>query len=278
MANRTRLLIVEDDEKIAAMLVEFFLLKEFDVDACSSGEEGWRSYLNHLPDVIILSAELPDISGIDLAERIQQSQKKRRVPLIVMADHKRQAGAFEAAGIQSEVLITKPFDLLALGRMIDDMLAHRAGELAVEIDSPERAMARLETQIQSLLGRSSWAVLKVAIVNLPLFKNALGEQAQEDLLAAVKDILQSIVSSCQDFGCQMLQQPIDDLFILVVPPGDVVPFTRIITKNLTRCFDYFYTPEQHKERLQVAVSGVQSSDKSTWDRAGLLAVLLQSNQ
>ena len=101
---------------------------------------------------------------------------------------------------------------------------------------------------------------------------------QEDLLAAVKDILQSIVSSCQDFGCQMLQQPIDDLFILVVPPGDVVPFTRIITKNLTRCFDYFYTPEQHKERLQVAVSGVQSSDKSTWDRAGLLAVLLQSNQ
>jgi CheY-like chemotaxis protein len=277
VANGTCLLIIEDDENIAAMLAEFFQLKDFDVVVTCSGEQGWRTYTDRLPDVVILSGELPDIPGLALAEKIRQFQSKRRRPVIVITDKKQPLQALEVAGLQPDDQIIKPFDLLELGRRIYAKLAAPTDIQLAASFSQNSAVERLEEQLGSLMSRESWAVLKVAILNLPLFNNMLGPLAQADLLAAIQDIIQGVISSCQDFGYEMLQQPTEGLFIIVVPPGDIEPISRIITKNLNHCFDYFYVSEQSKERLQVAVSAVQSSDRQEWDKAGLLAALLQSN-
>ena len=276
-SNSTCLLIIENDENIAVMLSEFFHLKDYEVVLARSGDEGWRTFVERLPNAVILSGELPDIPGLALAEKLIHSQFSQPIPVVLITDQRRSPQILAEAGLRPEHQIIKPFDLLELGKLIDTCLAEAVEQpqASNHIDGA-LAVARLEAQIDVLVRRESWAILKISIINLPIFTNALGPQAQQDLLSAVRTVIMSIVVSCQDFGCQMLPQPTDSLFIVVVPPEDVEPFTRMIKNHLTRCFDYFHRPDQQKERLQVSVSAVQSIDRPVWDGASLLAVLLQN--
>jgi two-component system response regulator AtoC len=66
-----RILVVDDDQSICESL-ELYLKEEgFEVITCMTGEEGLRKYEETMPVVTIVDLRLPDMSGLEVLERVK---------------------------------------------------------------------------------------------------------------------------------------------------------------------------------------------------------------
>lgn len=72
--------IIVEDQKLGIDLVRNCLTDKFElVETCQTITDGWRAYVKHQPEVVVLDIELPDGSGLDLANRILKDNPKVRI-------------------------------------------------------------------------------------------------------------------------------------------------------------------------------------------------------
>ncbi len=72
--------IIIEDQKLGIDLVRSCLTDRFElVAACQTIDAGWKAFQKHHPDVVILDIELPDGSGLDLANRMLKENPKLRI-------------------------------------------------------------------------------------------------------------------------------------------------------------------------------------------------------
>jgi len=83
LARTKRLLVVEDDARERSSIVE--LLKEADLEivAAGSGEDALAKLASEEFDCVVLDLRLPDMSGFELLERLQEDERMRAVPVII---------------------------------------------------------------------------------------------------------------------------------------------------------------------------------------------------
>ena len=112
----TRILIVEDEPRIASFLCKGLTAQGFETEVAgdrAAAEEGMRRH----PDLVLLDRGLPDGDGLELLA--QQRRAGVRVPVIVLTA--RDTAEDRAAGLAAgaDEYVVKPFgfaDLLALVR------------------------------------------------------------------------------------------------------------------------------------------------------------------
>jgi len=76
-----RVLIIDDDEKLNALLEEFLARFGFAVRACVDPHDGIRALKAEPPDVVILDVMLPGMDGFAVCRTIRQTS---RVPIIML--------------------------------------------------------------------------------------------------------------------------------------------------------------------------------------------------
>ena len=118
--NQRRVLYIEDNP-INARFVELGLKRRDNVHVAiaRTGREGMDMAQQHAPDVILLDMRLPDIHGLDVLKKLRAMPELRHARIYgisadALPDQIRQA---QDAGVDG--YMTKPFDLQALGDMID---------------------------------------------------------------------------------------------------------------------------------------------------------------
>jgi len=78
-----RLLIVDDDETERTSLIELLSDADVEIITAATGNEAWKK-INDIPfDCVVLDLRLPDISGFELLERIQQEEALHELPIVV---------------------------------------------------------------------------------------------------------------------------------------------------------------------------------------------------
>src|SRR5262245_56703116 len=76
-----RLLLVDDDPVlIVDQLRHVFEPRGVDIEVALTGEEGLRQAAEHHPDVVLLDVRLPDLSGLDVYQRLRQLDA--RIPVV----------------------------------------------------------------------------------------------------------------------------------------------------------------------------------------------------
>jgi DNA-binding response OmpR family regulator len=78
-------LIVDDEEEIRKLLKRLLIQKGHRVLEADRGLLALRLVKDHLPDLIILDAMLPELHGFDIAKRIKGSAKYGHVPIIMIS-------------------------------------------------------------------------------------------------------------------------------------------------------------------------------------------------
>ncbi|WP_438465689.1 response regulator transcription factor [Marinomonas sp. PE14-40] len=73
--DKFNLLIVEDDQRIAKLLMQFLRLEGFEVDWRDTGEAAIDYLQQHSPDFIILDLMLPKMDGLEVCEAIRPTFK-----------------------------------------------------------------------------------------------------------------------------------------------------------------------------------------------------------
>ncbi|WP_281561573.1 response regulator transcription factor [Thalassomonas sp. RHCl1] len=69
--QQTRLLIVEDDKRIAKLMLQFLRSEQFVVDWLQSGEEAVDHIRQTPPDLVILDLMLPKMDGVEVCSAIR---------------------------------------------------------------------------------------------------------------------------------------------------------------------------------------------------------------
>src|SRR5262249_41822438 len=78
-------LVVDDEEEIRKLLKRLLGQKGYRVMEADRGLLALRLVKDHVPDLIILDAMLPELHGFDIARRIKGSAKYGRIPIIMVS-------------------------------------------------------------------------------------------------------------------------------------------------------------------------------------------------
>jgi DNA-binding response OmpR family regulator len=134
-----RVLIVEDDERIAAPVADDLRRQHHAVDVASDGTTGLDYALSGVYDMILLDVLLPGLSGIDICRRVRAGRSSAMILMVTARDATSDIVAGLDAG--ADDYLVKPFDLeelsarlRAIGRRsatVRDVVL-RSGELALD--------------------------------------------------------------------------------------------------------------------------------------------------
>jgi DNA-binding response OmpR family regulator len=80
-----KLLIIEDDQMVANIYRNKFLVEGYQVEVAADGESGLKSLKSFRPDAVLLDLMLPTISGVEVIQQIRAEQGAK-LPLIVFSN------------------------------------------------------------------------------------------------------------------------------------------------------------------------------------------------
>jgi DNA-binding response OmpR family regulator len=107
-----RLLIVEDDRKLAEFVARGLRAERFAVDLAADGREGLSYVDAHPYDLLILDLMLPHISGTEVLRLVRRSQPSLPILVLSARDATEDKVRHFAAG--ADDYLTKPFDFAEL--------------------------------------------------------------------------------------------------------------------------------------------------------------------
>lgn len=84
METKKKILLVEDDKALAAVYISRLHLEGFDIRHVVNGEEALSAALEYKPDLIVLDAMMPKISGFDVLDIIRNTPETGNIRIIML--------------------------------------------------------------------------------------------------------------------------------------------------------------------------------------------------
>jgi two-component system response regulator VicR len=109
MANKARILLVEDDNNLGQILKEYLDLKGFETTLARDGEEGFAQFAKGLYHICILDVMMPKKDGFELGKEIKKMDPE--VPLIFLTAKAMKEDAIKGLTIGADDYMTKPFSM-----------------------------------------------------------------------------------------------------------------------------------------------------------------------
>jgi len=124
----SRILIVEDERKIARFLELELLHEGYEVDTAADGRTGLEKAISRRPDLIILDLMLPELSGIEVCRRLRHESD---VPIIMLTAKDDVSDKVMGLDMGADDYMTKPFAIEELlARIRVGLKKHRAAAIA----------------------------------------------------------------------------------------------------------------------------------------------------
>ena len=118
----TKILVVDDDVPLTAILHEMLLDEGFEVNTAADGHEGYLAYLKHLPDVILTDIQMPGQSGLELMEHVWMDNPEVRAIYMSGELTTCQSGSGQQRQKLRGKLLRKPFRWAELMRVLSECL------------------------------------------------------------------------------------------------------------------------------------------------------------
>ena len=130
-----RVLVAEDDQKIAAFIVNGLKQAGFAVNHAADGENGLHMATTQSYDVAVIDIMLPKLDGLSLIERLRQ--QKINTPVIILSAKRSVDDRVRGLQLGSDDYMTKPFALSELVARVQALI-RRTGN----VTEPTRLMRR----------------------------------------------------------------------------------------------------------------------------------------
>ena len=131
MNSRTKILLVEDDDKLRSTIADYLQMNSFTVTACADGGSALECFENEADfDIILLDGMLPDIDGFDVLKKIREISD---IPVIILSARESESDQLSGFKLGADNYITKPFLLSVLKEHINALLARCKSVKAKEI-------------------------------------------------------------------------------------------------------------------------------------------------
>jgi DNA-binding response OmpR family regulator len=126
MTDEIRVLVVEDEQHLAAGLKLNLELEGFQVDVAETAREASRQLLQRRYDTVILDVMLPDTSGFELCSRLRSAGNF--VPVLMLTARSSLDDRVRGLDAGADDYVAKPFDLKELVARVHSMVRRRSWE------------------------------------------------------------------------------------------------------------------------------------------------------
>ena len=127
------ILIVDDYPDGREMLTEYLEFRSFEVISASSGETALTQARARRPAVILMDLQMPGIGGWEATRQLKAHPDTKDILVIALTAHALAPDENIARQAGCDAFLSKPFDIVALGNAIADVMERgRAGLAAVE--------------------------------------------------------------------------------------------------------------------------------------------------
>ena len=120
-----RLLLIEDDQKIAAFIIKGFKSEGFAVDHAEDGLKGLDLGLTEPYDVIIVDLMLPKLDGLAVIDNLRK--QKVTIPVIILSAKDSVDDRVRGLQIGSDDYLPKPFAFAELLARVQALMRRRSG-------------------------------------------------------------------------------------------------------------------------------------------------------
>ena len=118
--GKPRVLVVEDDKKLADSLSAGIRAEGYDVKTASTAEEGFFLLHSESPDLLVLDITLPNRSGLELLQQIRQQRVDVRIMLLT--SHNSVEDRVQGLRSGADDYLGKPFSFPELMARIEALL------------------------------------------------------------------------------------------------------------------------------------------------------------
>jgi two-component system response regulator MprA len=147
-ADAARILVVDDDAKIRAVVRRGLSYEGYRVVEAESGEEGLAKAREHLPQLVILDVMLPGIDGLEVTRRLRAAGDETAILMLTARDEVTD----RVAGLEigADDYLVKPFSFEELLARVHALLRRQAtpagevlrfGDLELDVDAREARRA-----------------------------------------------------------------------------------------------------------------------------------------
>jgi DNA-binding response OmpR family regulator len=119
-----KILLVEDDERIADALAEDLTDQNYVIDVAYEGQSAWDLIDAYTYDLILLDVMLPDIDGISLCRKIRSQNS---TPILMLTARDTVSDRVLGLDAGADDYLVKPFDLTELLARIRSLLRRSGG-------------------------------------------------------------------------------------------------------------------------------------------------------
>jgi len=124
--SNIRILIVEDEEKLAEVVKSYLEKNGFRVFCAYNGSEALELFDKVNPGLVVLDLMLPDMSGEDICRAVR---KRSRVPIIMLTAKVDEESILNGLGIGADDYVTKPFSPRQLVARVIALLRRSGDEI-----------------------------------------------------------------------------------------------------------------------------------------------------
>lgn len=103
-----RILLVEDDQSFGAVLKDYLMINNYEVELAVDGEQGLKFFMENEYDLCIFDVMMPKKDGFSLADDVKKLNKN--IPIIFLTARNMREDILKGYQLGADDYITKPFD------------------------------------------------------------------------------------------------------------------------------------------------------------------------
>jgi two-component system OmpR family response regulator len=140
--RQPKVLVVDDEASIRALLSATLRLTGFEVRVASGGREALAAAAEYGPDLVVLDVMMPDLDGFEVAQRLRTSG--RPVPVLFLTARDSVEDRISGLTVGADDYVAKPFSLEEVVLRIRAILRRSLGDQQQLVDGGVLRYADLE--------------------------------------------------------------------------------------------------------------------------------------
>ena len=110
----SQILVVEDNEKNMKLFRDVLHAKGYRTLEATTGERALELATEHLPDLVLMDIQLPDVDGVDALARLRADERSAAIPVLALTAQAMSGDRERFLAVGFDGYISKPVNVVEL--------------------------------------------------------------------------------------------------------------------------------------------------------------------
>ena len=220
-ANGQRVLVVEDEPDIVALVAYHLAKAGYRVSTAGTGSDALEMARSERPSLIVLDLMLPGMSGFDILEQLRADESTREIAVLMLTARREEPDRIRGLSLGADDYLTKPFSPQELVLRVTAIL-RRVGAAAA---SPSDVIQLGPVRIDRAAHRVSVDGADVELTPIE-FKLLLVLAERRGRVQARAHLLETVWEAAPDIQTRTVDMHVQRLRTKLGPAGDLIETVR----------------------------------------------------